>query len=59
MQRQPIMLVPLILIIGLVTFLLAFGVTGIGVLPSLVMAALLSAVAIELFRFFRPGRRPQ
>ena len=59
MQRPSTMLVPLIFIIGLITFLLAFGVTGIGVLPSLVMAALLAAVAMELFRFFRPRRRPQ
>lgn len=51
------MLVPAILIVSLLTFLLAFGVTGIGVLPSLVMALLLGIVAVELFRFFRPKQR--
>ena len=53
------MLVPLILIIGLITFLLAFGVSGLGVLPSVVMAGLLGAIAAELFLFFRPKQRAQ
>lgn len=47
-------MVPLILIIGLVTFSLTFGLTGLGLVASLAMAGVLAIVGAELARFFRP-----
>jgi hypothetical protein len=51
--RDVMALIPVIIIIGLVTFLLVIGWSTFGVLPSVVLTLLLVGIAVGLFRLLR------